>query len=255
MNLSRLNKTTTGLTLIEILVVVAIVGILAAVIAVNAIESGKLSRDAKRQADLRSLQSAIELYKNKEGRYPYGCNAPEGSWSDVWSGQITSVDYRCTNGSTQYINGLAPKYIPTLPQDQRLNGNNSGYVYRTNAAGTVYKLMAMRTVEADSVDYNHEFKSCDIRPDVAGKLQNLGASGVDTSGWCATATEAALDPAGQVSTYNPIPGCRMNSGINVADNGNGRFEISYGVWGGFAEEMTGPHRAAEVRETARVICK
>jgi general secretion pathway protein G len=63
-------NTLRGLTLIEVLVVIAIIGILAAVISVNAVQSGKISRDAKRQADLRMLQSAVELYKNKEGRYP-----------------------------------------------------------------------------------------------------------------------------------------------------------------------------------------
>ena len=57
-----------GFTLIEVLVTVSIISILAAVIAINSVDAGKQSRDEKRQADIRNLQSALELYKNKYGR-------------------------------------------------------------------------------------------------------------------------------------------------------------------------------------------
>lgn len=240
-------NTLRGLTLIEVLVVIAIIGILAAVISVNAVESGKISRDAKRQADLRMLQSAVELYKNKEGRYPEACNG-----ADSWSGQL-GTDYECADDSTQYIIALAPKYIPVLPQDPKINGVTSGYVYRTNADGTVYKIMAMRTVESESVDYYHEFKSCDIIPAPGGGHYGApGAYDIDIAGWCRVATQAANEPTGSINMYGSINHCLKN---------NIRFSTSYGVWGGFdKEELTPPPSsdfadAHRVRHTTKVICK
>jgi prepilin-type N-terminal cleavage/methylation domain-containing protein len=242
--ISQKKRIQNGFTLLELLVVLAMMGILASIVIVYAKESGEQGRDAKRQADIRALQSAIELYKNINGRYPASCRG-----ADVWSGQEGTA-YACPGGSTQYITGLSPKFIPVLPQEKRLNGTNSGYTYITNTNGTVYKVMAMNTVESSTVTYNHALKSCDIRPDSSGNLQNLGASGVDTSGWCTTATQAANEPAGSNTSYGALPNCRM-----AVDSGNGRFESSYGAWGGYEPEAAGASRAAQVRDTAVVICK
>ena len=252
-----------GFTLIELLVVVSIIAILAAVIGVNALASNQKSRDAKRQADVRTLQTSIELYKQKYGRYPEGCRG-----HDVWSGQEGSI-YACTGGSTQYIIGhvdttdadgdgditerfnFAPEFIPVLPFDKKLNGTNSGYAYMTNQLGTVFKVIAMNTVENETVNYTHPLRSCDIRPGPDGGVQNMGATGVDTSGWCETATLEARDPVGSpVTSVGTINHCRM-----TADGGNGRFERSYAAWGGLAPIAGGVNRAVQIRNTTRIICK
>jgi len=257
MKFVRPAQSKSGFTLIEVLVVIGIVGLLSAFIAVNAIESGKQSRDVKRQSDLRAMQSQIELYKNKWGRYPEQCLTTN---SEGWSGQL-GTQFACSSGDNRYILGNPvdnrpfSEFMVSLPQDERLNGTNSGYVYRVNTEGTVYKIMAMRSVEAELVSYNHPLKSCDIRPDNFGRLQNLGANGVLDSGWCTTATLEANDPPVSGS-YGAIPNCRMSTGINVSDNGNGRFERSYGLWGGFEPRLTvGPNEAAKVKDTALVICR
>jgi hypothetical protein len=70
------------------------------------------------------------------------------------------TDYECPGGSAQYIVGLAPEFIPVLPTDPRLNGDDSGYVYITNPKGTVYKLLALNTVEAETVGVGNEFLRC-----------------------------------------------------------------------------------------------
>ncbi len=60
-----------GFTLIELLVVVAIVGILSSVILANLNGSRQKARDTKRIADVKSLQLALELYKDVNGgKYP-----------------------------------------------------------------------------------------------------------------------------------------------------------------------------------------
>lgn len=138
------------------MVVITIIGILSSVIYANFGDAGAQSRDAKRQADLRNLQTAIELYRLDNGIYPSGCNA-----TSTWSGQIGTT-YVCGNGTGQYIASLAPKYIRTLPTDSKNASGDSGYVYTTNVEGSVYKLMAKNTVESEIVDDSHEFRSCDM---------------------------------------------------------------------------------------------
>lgn len=137
-----------GFTLIELLIVVALIGILVAVIGINGLESGRQSRDAKRQADLRSLQTAVELYRNKNGEYP-----DDGSGS-------------------QYITGLSPEFISVLPKQPGADA----YIYKTNADKSVYKIIALNTVEAEQVNSTHEFASCD--PNFCG-----GSSCIDANSY------------------------------------------------------------------------
>ena len=63
-------KNKKGFTLVELLVVIAIIGLLStlSVIALNSAR-GK-SRDARRIADIKQVQTALELYYNEEGGYP-----------------------------------------------------------------------------------------------------------------------------------------------------------------------------------------
>ena len=63
-------KSSFGFTLIELLIVIAIIGVLATILLANFIGVRQRSRDAQRKADLRQIQSAIELYKADQGTYP-----------------------------------------------------------------------------------------------------------------------------------------------------------------------------------------
>lgn len=71
-----------GFTLIEILVVIAIIGLLASVILVGLGAFRSRGRDARRIADLRGTQNALELYYSKEQRYPDAAN---------WAALVTAL--------------------------------------------------------------------------------------------------------------------------------------------------------------------
>lgn len=63
-------KKARGFTLIELLVVIAIIGLLStlAVVALNS--AREKARDAKRVADVRQMQTALELFFNTNSGYP-----------------------------------------------------------------------------------------------------------------------------------------------------------------------------------------
>lgn len=66
MNFMRKNR---GFTLIELLVVIAIIGILASVVLASLNDARKKSRDARRVADIKQIQLALELYFDSKGTY------------------------------------------------------------------------------------------------------------------------------------------------------------------------------------------
>lgn len=63
-------KNKKGFTLIELLVVIAIIGLLSTLAIVSLNTARQKSRDSKRAADLRTMQSATELYVNDTGGAP-----------------------------------------------------------------------------------------------------------------------------------------------------------------------------------------
>lgn len=82
-----------GFTLIELLVVVAIIGILATVVLTSLNTAREKARDAKRLADIRTIQNAMELYYLDNGRYPgsgwYYSNATSWATLETLMGGIT----------------------------------------------------------------------------------------------------------------------------------------------------------------------
>jgi prepilin-type N-terminal cleavage/methylation domain-containing protein len=59
-----------GFTLIELLVVVAILGLLATIVAVSLTSARARARDARRVADVRQVELALELYYAAHQEYP-----------------------------------------------------------------------------------------------------------------------------------------------------------------------------------------
>ena len=65
-----MNKTTSGFTLIEILIVVVILGILGAVVVPNILSRPDTARVQAAQTDLRALSQTLEIYRLDNFQYP-----------------------------------------------------------------------------------------------------------------------------------------------------------------------------------------
>lgn len=65
-----MKKTKQGFTLIELLVVIAIIGLLSTLSIVALNQARARSRDARRIADIKQIQTALEMYYNDNNAYP-----------------------------------------------------------------------------------------------------------------------------------------------------------------------------------------
>ncbi|MBI3273715.1 MAG: type II secretion system protein [Candidatus Colwellbacteria bacterium] len=109
-----------GFTLIELLVVIAIIGILASIVLASLNSARIKSRDARRIADIKQIQLALELYFDSSASYPPGTDLtpvktgnfipvvpidPLNSGTHVYRYQaLTSITTKtaCTSGCLAY---------------------------------------------------------------------------------------------------------------------------------------------------------
>ena len=107
-------KKRSGFTLIELLVVIAIIGLLStlAVVALNS--ARQKSRDAKRVADVKQFQTALELYFNDENAYPTeAATIALGGGTDCTTACVTFS----TAGITASGGGSGTTYMALIPAD------------------------------------------------------------------------------------------------------------------------------------------
>ena len=108
-----MKKTKKGFTLVELLVVIAIIGILAA-IGITALSTARLkARDAKRVADLKQIQGALELYFNDKGSYPPGTALALGALNDCSDEACDTIS--SDNGISNTAAGTV--YMGLIPKD------------------------------------------------------------------------------------------------------------------------------------------
>lgn len=120
-NINKNTKNNKGFTLIEILIVVMVIGILAGVMlrVINIDDVRKKTRDSQRVADLKKIQTALELYFVDTRSYPNTSDA----WVSVTAGNIV-------------YDSLISSYINQIPSDPKAStvGN---YMYRSDG-GSYY---------------------------------------------------------------------------------------------------------------------
>lgn len=119
-----------GFTLIELIVVIAIIGLLST-LAVVALGSARTkARDSKRLADLKQLQTALELYYTDQNAYPAGNGVTLG---------VAATNYVCLNKEGWKATGDAAcpsAYMGQVPADPK----DGSYVYTVN--GNTYTVTA-----------------------------------------------------------------------------------------------------------------
>lgn len=120
-------KYASGFTLIELLVVIAIIGILASIVLASLSSARAKGRDARRVADLKQLQVAMELYYSSNGHYPIAAAAATAY--NVGDG---------TNGLN--AKGLTSSYIASIPNDP--SGSTQYYYWAGDTTGSSYCLGA-----------------------------------------------------------------------------------------------------------------
>ncbi len=124
-----------GFTLIELLVVIAIIGMLASIVMTAVGTARKKARDAKRMAEIRQVNTAIQQYIIDNGHAPYVsfCNEDSGGYC-----QISEVN---TSAWTILQTELRP-YLQKLPKDPcgfacYDSSTNSYYAYAYHGPGDV----------------------------------------------------------------------------------------------------------------------
>ena len=110
------HKTPKGFTLVELLVVIAIIGILSSVVLASLGGARGKARDAKRVAELKGAQAAIELYFDACGEYPatFALTTKNGC--------STGVEF-----ST---------FLPIIPIDPKTGDSYTYYAYNTSTTNT-----------------------------------------------------------------------------------------------------------------------
>ena len=138
---SRCAKAQHGFTLIELLTVVAIIGILTTVVSVNLNSARAQARDARREADVGAIQSAIELYMNANGGAVLATTGEihsndSANWSSAASGHgklidpggyLSSIPLDPTNSATLFYSysGTGTTYYVDTKLEARASGANA----------------------------------------------------------------------------------------------------------------------------------
>lgn len=128
-----------GFTLIELLVVVAIIGLLAAIAVVALNNSRAKARDARRLADVRQMQTALELYYLDNSKYPKLTNQPANTYSSI-AGKCLSSDSGWSDTCTGTVYLSKAPTAPT-PKDGNCTDETNSYSYMIDATEpTTYSL-------------------------------------------------------------------------------------------------------------------
>lgn len=148
-----------GFTLIELLVVIAIIGILSSVVLASLNSARKKGRDARRVADLKQLQLALELSYDSTGSYPTG----DGS------------------ASTTLADLVSDGYIAAMPTDP----GSGSYGYVQTGSGTGYVLGAI--LETSNTALNTDYDGAQpitINGSATNCNTNAGSPGASETVYC-----------------------------------------------------------------------
>lgn len=152
-------RTNRAFTLIELLVVIAIIGLLATLATIAFSNSRMKARDAKRIADLKALQAALQLYYDANGEYPHA------------DSRRSSYAYP----ASWIPNLVADGYIAELPVDPVNSGSsfwstgNYTYSYSSTASVNYQDYQLITQLEDPNNPNRCELKCWPFRADPGGR--------------------------------------------------------------------------------------
>lgn len=135
-------KSYRGFTLIELLVVIAIIGILSSIVLASLNTARQKSRDARRVADIKQLQLAMQLYYDASSTYPTA------------------------------LSDLVPTYIATVPTDPV---GQAAYGYDRLSSGASYAICA-NLEDGDNQALNSDQDDDNVNCLGADDLQNCAGT-------------------------------------------------------------------------------
>jgi prepilin-type N-terminal cleavage/methylation domain-containing protein len=118
-----------GFTLVELLVVIAIIGVLASIVLASLSSAQVKGQDAARTGDVKSLETALELYYAYNGGYPTSAGSSNG---DVALNDPTLVSK------------LVPAYISSMPAILISDGDHYYTNGMTTGVSTIYDMLIYR---------------------------------------------------------------------------------------------------------------
>lgn len=134
-----------GFTLIELMIAISIIAIISAIGLVSYSQAQKIGRDARRKQDLRQIAVALELFYQKNKRYPCsgtGVVTIPTAWqaSNATLSWLTDNSLSCGwGGSNQIITPLYINKMPTDPlSDDGIPAGVTGYGYAYYSGDSQY---------------------------------------------------------------------------------------------------------------------
>lgn len=128
-------KNSRGFTLIELLVVIAIIGILAAVVLASLNTAREKARDSRRKADLRQIQTSMQLYFDKCGTFIIRQNCTGTAYGNGGYGWF-NLPYAGAGSLAQGLvdNGVTGDIIIDPLGLSGVSGSQSGYMFDATAS-------------------------------------------------------------------------------------------------------------------------
>ncbi len=119
-------------TIIELVVVMAILGLLAAAVVVGFGKQQAAGRDAKRKADLSTINTALQSYLADKGTMFDSVADSGGSWD------VSSLPTSGPNATDFLSTLVSNSYLSKVPVDPINNGNTNFYDRANGGTGFAY---------------------------------------------------------------------------------------------------------------------